>query len=459
MRRDILKAAGLLIVGGLLYWFVTRQFHLQDLLARGAYIRVDAQRRPYLLALRGPDFTNRDLSLLHTIPTLERLFLEGCTVDDDGVASLMRLPRLMELDLSGTAVTDAAMPQLASIATLESLAVDDCPGVTIGGLEKLAQLKELNRLSARHVEMNFADYRRLQNDLTTVDIRASAESLLQLAPEDVWRAEWFEAPPRRCGTIRLSTRLDARRVTVDDLTAIAWPEAVAAIDFGVGTDLEPGVIDAVRRFPQIESLTIAATIDDEDFATICSLPRLKMLQIYSSTITDEGLARIPVDAPLESLRLRTGRLSTRGMAAIVRYSRLRFLDLSRHQTSPENFSRLAVLKELTSLSLIDCRLEDDDIRFLEDMGTLRYVDLRGNPLTTLPTGLIDSLPDLRQIDLRNTQIPQPDLVALNQTLHRQLLSNRFPLLLKFWHKDLFEYEGPNGELMLRDPFRLHQVYR
>ncbi|MFG0332491.1 MAG: leucine-rich repeat domain-containing protein [Maioricimonas sp. JB049] len=458
MRRDLLKAVGLLVVGALVYWLVTRQFHLQGLVARGAYVRVDAERHPYLLSLRGPDFTNRDLALLHTTPTLERVFLQDCAVDDDGIASIMRLPRLMELDLSGTAVTDAAMLQLARVSTLEALAVNDCSGVTVAGLEQLARLRELDRLSVKHVPMNFAEYRRLQNDLETVDVRASADSLLQLTPAHVWRAEWFDDPSRLCGTIRLSTRADARRVTAEDLTAIAWPEAIAAIDIGVGTALQPEAVSMLRRFPHIESLSIAATLDDDDFSTICRLPHLKRLQISSSTITDKGLERIPADAPLESLQLRTKRLSPQGLTAITRYGDLRQLDLSRHQMSRDMFALLEYFPELTWLTLIGCGLEDDHIAVLGTLPKLQYVDLRANPLTTLPAELLESLPDLRRIDLRNTQIPPPDQVELNTRLPRQLLSSRFPLLLRFWHRDLFEYETPSGELMLQDPFRLHQSY-
>jgi len=454
MQRDILKSLGLLVLGALVYWLVTRNFHLQELLARGAYVRVDAERRPYLLALQGQNFTNRDLSLLHTIPTIERLSVRESRVDDDGIAPLSRLPKLLELDLSGTEVTDAALLQLAEIPTLETLELDGCGGVSAAGLANLGRLGRLTRLSVRDVPLTYPEYCELQNEFETVEIRADPESLLQLTPHDVWNASWFEEPHRNCGTIRLVTRPEVRRVTVDDLSAIEWPEAVASMSFGTGTAVEEGVLELLSSFPKLQSLSIAAPIDDDDFAIVCRLPELRALRISSSTITDAGLESIPEDAPLRALKLRTNGISSAGLEAVSRLSRLEELDLSHQPLNGEMLAQLGHLEALTSLMLIECGLQDRDLPFLGELKTLQYVDLRSNPLTTLPTETIQALPDLRSLDLRNTRIPLSDTDAIDPSVRQRLIAAPDRLLLRFWYDGFVEYEAPLDATTMPGPYRM-----
>jgi hypothetical protein len=59
---------------------------------------------------------------------------------------LARLPKLVSLNVGGTAVTDAGLSHLASVEGLESLSLDGCSGITDAAVGHLARISGLKRL-------------------------------------------------------------------------------------------------------------------------------------------------------------------------------------------------------------------------------------------------------------------------------------------------------------------------
>jgi len=61
---------------------------------------------------------------LHELHDLEMLILRDCPLIDDEIASVLKdLPRIKVLDLSGTTITDAIVPQLAELKHLRRISV------------------------------------------------------------------------------------------------------------------------------------------------------------------------------------------------------------------------------------------------------------------------------------------------------------------------------------------------
>lgn len=91
--------------------------------------------------------TDAGLKLLAGIPTLVILRLSmadfsmpgappsaASPITDEGIAALAALIHLKQLDISGTAVTDAGLAQLHVLTALESLSIHTCPKLTPAGV-------------------------------------------------------------------------------------------------------------------------------------------------------------------------------------------------------------------------------------------------------------------------------------------------------------------------------------
>lgn len=73
------------------------------------------------------------------LPQLATLNLQGCRVGDDGIAHLAALPRLRHV-LLPAGVSDACMPSLVGMASLERVALRGCARVTTAGIYLLLQV-------------------------------------------------------------------------------------------------------------------------------------------------------------------------------------------------------------------------------------------------------------------------------------------------------------------------------
>eukprot|EP00753_Platysulcus_tardus_P013549 PLAT3782.2.p1 GENE.PLAT3782.2~~PLAT3782.2.p1 ORF type:complete len:570 (+),score=180.40 PLAT3782.2:181-1890(+) len=92
---------------------------------------------------------------LSLVRSLSYLGLNGCkAVGDDAIAAIARLPRLHSLGLSDTAITDAALTALASDAkVLRSLQLRNVAAVSADGLAQLLQLAGLTELDVAHCHL------------------------------------------------------------------------------------------------------------------------------------------------------------------------------------------------------------------------------------------------------------------------------------------------------------------
>lgn len=71
--------------------------------------------------------TSHGIASLARLPSLVQLRLGGSQLDDSAVAEIAKLPKLRSLHLIGPSLTDAALNQLANAPKLTSFYLDDCP--------------------------------------------------------------------------------------------------------------------------------------------------------------------------------------------------------------------------------------------------------------------------------------------------------------------------------------------
>ena len=199
-----------------------------------------------VLDLRGNmEAGDMTLDVLGKLPKLRALKHRSTTVTDEGIERLATSPSLAAFLLQDFAITDAAGPALARIGTLESLEIFRCQGFGTAGVQSLAPLKNLGRLTLR--------------DLPEVG--------------DAGLAVLADLPA-------------LERLTLHELASVG-DEGLRHL--GAVTGLE--VLD-IWSLPKMTDATIEV---------ITALPGLKDLSIRETGVTDDGLAKLAALQGLESL--------------------------------------------------------------------------------------------------------------------------------------------------------------
>ncbi len=82
--------------------------------------------------------TISDLSVLKNFLQLTELNLEfSRNITDDSLNQILTLPHLQNLNLSSTSVSDAGLKKLAALKSLKHVIINNCPDVTLDGINKI----------------------------------------------------------------------------------------------------------------------------------------------------------------------------------------------------------------------------------------------------------------------------------------------------------------------------------
>nr|CCD17082.1 unnamed protein product [Trypanosoma congolense IL3000] len=103
-----------------------------------------------------------DVSSLGTMMTLEYLSLNSCGTVGDGAGNIGNLPKLRELDLASTNVTDATLKGLCVSRCLSKLNISACSNLTdLSPLVEISTLEELNIRACMELRRGIGDLGKL----------------------------------------------------------------------------------------------------------------------------------------------------------------------------------------------------------------------------------------------------------------------------------------------------------
>jgi len=91
----------------------------------------------------------KDVAHLSHLSSLGELCFHGVTLGPDGLAPMKRLPKLKELEIYLTNLTDRDLKSVGRQTQLETLTIYGCPVITTEGLAHLKTLTQLKKLSVR----------------------------------------------------------------------------------------------------------------------------------------------------------------------------------------------------------------------------------------------------------------------------------------------------------------------
>ncbi|MGE3806601.1 MAG: hypothetical protein AB7K24_18190 [Gemmataceae bacterium] len=245
------------------------------------------------------------------------LDLSQCQLQDVDLLNLRGLRQLEVLDLSGTAITDA-------------------------GLARLHRFERLASLNVRGTKALVSGLRSFQKALP-----------LTLINYDPWTAVGLAEGMN----VRLNGRFELIELALgrdsDDQVLLGILESHSAIETlylnhsAVGN---ASMANLVQLAPQLRLLDLGNTrIGNAGLKHVASMKRLQVLNLWSTSLDDVGLAHLKA-LPLRELNLSETAVSDAGLEAIVGLTELRRLNLENTRVTQRGVRRL-------QLSLPGCAIE------------------------------------------------------------------------------------------------------
>jgi eukaryotic-like serine/threonine-protein kinase len=224
------------------------------------------------------------------------------------------------------------------------------------------------------------------------------------------------------------------RLSDDDLIKLANAPFRGKLNtLMAGLILDSKTVDALKRFPNLDSLKcIAAQAGDDDVAGLKELTKLTALRLdflgKPGQITSKGYQALAA-LPLTLLKIiRAPNLGKDELKILATMPNLTDFSLNRSNVSDELLSEIARFPHLTSLAFKTTLVSDDGIDRLKGMKTLRHLDVEGTKVTEAGARkLSEALPYCRIVRTGGVIVPKPDPDRQAATLllpHTQMIKVR-----------------------------------
>ncbi|QDU92921.1 leucine-rich repeat domain-containing protein [Lignipirellula cremea] len=238
--------------------------------------------------------TDAWLPRLRGLTTLQKLDLANCAIQGDGLKNISQLTSLRELNLTLTPVADDALEHLSGLTGLRSLglASTQCTG---SGFVHLKGLRQLENVNFHYTPLNDAGLAAISqlpisdrlwfaHTHFTDQGAATLASLKQL---------------KRCGMG--SKEKDSSGEAVSALTGLPL-EDLALLD-NQATDTGIGYACKIPTLLRLD-VSYAPTVTDAALKNVAQLPLLEEFKLGNSQITDAGLLQLAASPSLKKLTLR-----------------------------------------------------------------------------------------------------------------------------------------------------------
>jgi hypothetical protein len=347
----------------------------------------------------------------------------GEVMSDELLEKLKTLPKLRELDVGPTKlITPAGLQHLAGLSSLQKLSLyslnHDGKGLGGAAIRHLVGLKSLRELYVNHCG--------------TTD---AGVGLLEAMPQLTHLELYAEA-----------------RLTDSALVSIAKLKRLKHLSLDSYAGTEQGWMrfskEGTRLLAGLQELEHLHLVGQEISPELLQFARLKSLSLGTGTVDDACAARIAKCRQLQSLALVYTNITDDGLSKIADLPQLSRLNLDSHIVTDNGITHLKGLPKLQHVSLRASRLTDESLRHLAQIKSLTRIDLHGsgepgfNPgkcftiagvqrLKALPrlrtlwlTNLecadsfmgLKELTQLRELTLMMANIPGEDLEALERAL-------------------------------------------
>ncbi len=378
----------------------------------------DAVDKPIVaIDLTNCKITDVDLGSLRTATRLEKLNLAGCTeITDAGLPYLAGLTTLEEVDLRGTKVKGDGLVRLKGLTRLTRLYLPENAQFTARQLAPVAALPGLEILSfklpkqdgilvfrmlskiPRLKEVNFTDVALTNRHLDFVKNLKNLETLVLSRSE------------------RLSDRGLTNLKGLENLKTLTIP-AFSGTNFGLenlrglqnlkifelyGANITDAGMPAVGALHNLERLRLdRLNIGDDGVRSLRHFneERFVEMSLGGTRVTDKGLDAIADNKKIEFIDLSHTKVTDAGLAKFKDLEELRGLRLDGTTITGKGFEALAGLPRLYRVSLQDAKVDDAGAAALARVSRLQFVKLSGNLITSDALRSFQNLRQLEDLDL------------------------------------------------------------
>jgi len=142
------------------------QLYVRDILVSGSGLgRLASLPQLSTLRLRQTGVGDDALEHLASLAALQRLELALCLISDEGLTAIGALPELIQLDVEDNRLSDAGVRHLEGLRALERLSLSKNEAVTDASIETLLRMTKLRELELRGTAISEAGSQQLRKQL------------------------------------------------------------------------------------------------------------------------------------------------------------------------------------------------------------------------------------------------------------------------------------------------------
>lgn len=302
-------------------------------------------------------FTDAHMPLVAELRQLEGLGLWGTRVTDAGLRQAKDLSNLRSLDLSDH-ITDRSMPLLKGFPNLQRLHfMDIAPGITDEGFKYVGQLERLEnlKLPSRITDTGLG-YLRWSTSLTSLSIGKSQvtdEGLKHLAGlTNLRNLTMFAAPQMTgeglknlSGLTELSGVLLPTRFNDQMMPYLVPFQKLYSLQITHCSSVTDAGLVHARKLGEVRAVYLGEGVTDAGINQLETMPRLVLLDLRQTKVTDACLDSLVRMTMLDSLNL-PGTISHQGLERLLVLPKLRGISVTNGLTD----DAIPVLMKFTHLN-------------------------------------------------------------------------------------------------------------
>lgn len=347
-----------------------------------------------------------DFSRFSGLKELRTIFLRNIKVGDNAFAFLPTTPAVTRLEMYTVPVTDGVLTHIAPLRQLTDFIIENSRQFTGAGLERLASVPLLKRVSYNNTGISDAGAKvlagapnlemlNLSSTLVTDEGIAAFGSLTKL------------------GTLTMTSCRNVRGTTL-----AAWEKmsSLKSLDLS-NCALSADILPIIGRFIHLKKLDLRdyTFVTDETLSALAPLTELNSLGLSRSRVTGTGFTALRGWTELRGLHLGTETpVSAEGLAAIAAtFPKLEELGIGQGATlaGGADFRTLAGLKALRILTASLPTLDDAALADIAQITPLESLNVNGSGVTARGISALKPLKLLTKLLVENCKSIDDDAIS------------------------------------------------